>query len=374
MAAHNQLEQVLGGGLEQLAHAEVVDDEQVRAGQLGEVVLAGVGERRLGEFFEEGVRSRWRRGSLLDRGALDRLGKMTLARTGLADQEDVLALCDEACGGELEDECALIFFVEGVRARPPAPGTATVATPCTARRTRAAERRTPPEDARYCEREEHAAVQADQREPLGIPDGPAERSTAAPRRSVAGSPALPARHDAAALEERGSRAPSACGRPRRQGSEQEREKRIDTNRLRATSSPRRSRTRSKVAATPCGAVGCGRMRTATPSTCSSSLRSPTAVAATSSACSGVGGARHLRVRNRDTTRRHRAGRRLRADVTGAPDGHLRQFSDVERRHTGHHDGDQRPPRRHHDPGRLRPFPGRLRCRRSSPGRRTPSAR
>ena len=40
----------------QLAHAEVVDDEQVRAGQLGEVVLAGLGERRLGEFFEEGVR------------------------------------------------------------------------------------------------------------------------------------------------------------------------------------------------------------------------------------------------------------------------------------------------------------------------------
>ena len=36
--------------------AEVVDDEQVRGGELGEVVLAGLGERRLGEFFEEGVR------------------------------------------------------------------------------------------------------------------------------------------------------------------------------------------------------------------------------------------------------------------------------------------------------------------------------
>ena len=35
----NQLEQVLGRGVRQLAHAEVVDDEQVRAGQLGEVVL-----------------------------------------------------------------------------------------------------------------------------------------------------------------------------------------------------------------------------------------------------------------------------------------------------------------------------------------------
>ena len=34
----------------------VVDDEQGHAGQLGELRLAGVGERRLGEFFEEGVR------------------------------------------------------------------------------------------------------------------------------------------------------------------------------------------------------------------------------------------------------------------------------------------------------------------------------
>ena len=33
--------------------------------------------------------------------------------TGLADQEDVLPLCDEACGGELEDECAVDLLVEG---------------------------------------------------------------------------------------------------------------------------------------------------------------------------------------------------------------------------------------------------------------------
>ena len=170
VAAHNQLEQVLGGGLEQLAHAEVVDDEQVRAGQLGEVVLAGVGERRLGEFFEEGVRFAVEDAvALLDRGAPDRLGKMTLARTGLADQEDVLALCDEACGGELEDECAVDLLVEGRTCSASAPGTATVATPCTARRTAA------PPRCQVLRAEEHPAVQADQREPLGIPDGPAER-------------------------------------------------------------------------------------------------------------------------------------------------------------------------------------------------------
>ena len=55
VAAHDELEQVLGGGVGQLAHAEVVDDEQGHAGQLGQIVLAGVGERGLGELFEEGV-------------------------------------------------------------------------------------------------------------------------------------------------------------------------------------------------------------------------------------------------------------------------------------------------------------------------------
>ena len=56
VTAHDQLEQVLGRGVGQLAHAEVVDDEQGHAGQLGQIVLAGLGERRLGELLEEGVR------------------------------------------------------------------------------------------------------------------------------------------------------------------------------------------------------------------------------------------------------------------------------------------------------------------------------
>ena len=41
------------------------------------------------------------------------LGKVTLAGTRLADQQDVLALGDEACGSELEDECAVDLLVEG---------------------------------------------------------------------------------------------------------------------------------------------------------------------------------------------------------------------------------------------------------------------
>ena len=37
---------------------------------------------------------------------------MTLPGTGLADQQDVFALGDEACGGELEDEGAVDLLVE----------------------------------------------------------------------------------------------------------------------------------------------------------------------------------------------------------------------------------------------------------------------
>ena len=36
VAAHHQLEEILGGGVRQLAHAEVIDDEERDRGQIGE--------------------------------------------------------------------------------------------------------------------------------------------------------------------------------------------------------------------------------------------------------------------------------------------------------------------------------------------------
>ena len=100
--------------MRQLAHAEVVDDEQGHAGQLGQIGLAGVGERRFGEFFKEGVRFAVDDAvALLDGGPSDGLGEMALARTGRTDQECVFALGDEPRGGELEDEGAVDLLVEG---------------------------------------------------------------------------------------------------------------------------------------------------------------------------------------------------------------------------------------------------------------------
>ena len=83
--------------------------------QLGLIVRPGLGERRLGELCEEGVRLAVDDAiALLDRGAADGLGEMALARTGRPEQERVFALGDEAGGGELEDERSADLLVEGV--------------------------------------------------------------------------------------------------------------------------------------------------------------------------------------------------------------------------------------------------------------------
>ena len=93
---------------------EVIDDEQGDAGQLGQVGLAGVDERGLGELFEEGVGLAVEDAvARLDGGAADGLSDVTFSRTGRADQQGVLALSDESGGGELEDESAVDLSVEG---------------------------------------------------------------------------------------------------------------------------------------------------------------------------------------------------------------------------------------------------------------------
>ena len=104
VAAHDELEQVLGGRVRQLAHAEVVDDEQRHGGQVGEDVLAGAVERGVGELLEQHVRLAVEHAmALLDGGAADGLGEVALAGAGRAEEERVLALLDEAAGGELVD-------------------------------------------------------------------------------------------------------------------------------------------------------------------------------------------------------------------------------------------------------------------------------
>jgi hypothetical protein len=83
VAAHDELEEVLGGGVRELAHAEVVDDEERHDGQISEVLLAGAVEGGVGDLLDEGVGLAVDDAvALVDGGAADGLGQVALAGSG----------------------------------------------------------------------------------------------------------------------------------------------------------------------------------------------------------------------------------------------------------------------------------------------------
>ena len=99
--------------MRQLAHAEVVDDQQGHSRQLREEGLARAIERGVGDLFHQGV------GfaiddpvALLDRGVADRLREMAFAGAGRAEEERVFALADEAGRRQLVDQRAIHLLVE----------------------------------------------------------------------------------------------------------------------------------------------------------------------------------------------------------------------------------------------------------------------
>jgi hypothetical protein len=113
VAAHDQLEEIFSGGMREFAHAEIVDDEERDDRQFREVGLACARERRLGEFFEQRVRLAIHDAvTLQDGGAANGLGQVAFAGARRTKEEDVLALRDEAGGGELVDECPIHLLVE----------------------------------------------------------------------------------------------------------------------------------------------------------------------------------------------------------------------------------------------------------------------
>jgi hypothetical protein len=53
IAAHHDLQKILGGGVRELPHAQIVDDEQRDSGEGRDVIVAGAGQLLLGEILEE---------------------------------------------------------------------------------------------------------------------------------------------------------------------------------------------------------------------------------------------------------------------------------------------------------------------------------
>ena len=113
VTAHDQLEEIFGGRVRELTHAEVIDDQQRHGRQFREIVLPRARQRRFREFLEQRVGLTVDDAlALQNGGTANRLCQVALAGAGRAEEEDVLALGDEARRGELVDERAVHFLVE----------------------------------------------------------------------------------------------------------------------------------------------------------------------------------------------------------------------------------------------------------------------
>src|SRR5215813_13270263 len=78
--AHHELEQILGRGLREFAHPEVVDDEQRDGRHRDDVLFARAGELRFSEIVEERMRLAIEDAmALLDRGEAEGLRQVALA-------------------------------------------------------------------------------------------------------------------------------------------------------------------------------------------------------------------------------------------------------------------------------------------------------
>ena len=93
VAAHDDFQEIFGRGVRQLAHAEVIDDQQRHGREIGEIGFARAVERRVGDLLEERVGLAIDDAiALLDRGAADGLREMALAGARGAEEERVFAL------------------------------------------------------------------------------------------------------------------------------------------------------------------------------------------------------------------------------------------------------------------------------------------
>jgi hypothetical protein len=113
IAAHDDLEEILGGRVWEFAHSEIVDDEQRHGRDRSDVVLPRAGELRVGEVFDERVRLAIEDAmALLDHGEADRLRQVALAGARRAEEQGIGVLRDPARGRQLEDHGAVHLLVE----------------------------------------------------------------------------------------------------------------------------------------------------------------------------------------------------------------------------------------------------------------------
>src|SRR5262249_22964154 len=114
IATHDDFQEVLGGGVRQLAHAEVVNDEERHGGNRFHVFLACAIGNSVGEFIEQDVGFAIQHTiALQDRSLPDGLRQVTLAGSTGAEKQRIFALVDKRAGGQVEHQTAIDFRVEG---------------------------------------------------------------------------------------------------------------------------------------------------------------------------------------------------------------------------------------------------------------------
>ena len=110
VAAHDDFQQILGGGVRQFAHAEVVDDEQRDRGHRFHVFSARAVGDSFGQLIEQDVGFAVQHFvALLDGGLADGLRQVAFARSAGTKKQRVFALADERGGGQIEDQAAIHF-------------------------------------------------------------------------------------------------------------------------------------------------------------------------------------------------------------------------------------------------------------------------
>ena len=114
VAAHDDLQQVLGGGQRQLAHTKIINDQQRHGGQRLHEFFACPIHDGLGQVVQQDVGFAVEHAvTLLDRGLTDGLSQMTLATSTWAEKQNIFPLGDESARGQVEDQAAIHLGVEG---------------------------------------------------------------------------------------------------------------------------------------------------------------------------------------------------------------------------------------------------------------------
>lgn len=100
VAAHDDFQQILGGGVGQFTHSEVVEDEQRNGGDGDHIFFTRTAGYGVGQFVKQDVRFAVQHLMALKNGRLpDGLGQVALAAATGAEKQSVFALGDEGGGG-----------------------------------------------------------------------------------------------------------------------------------------------------------------------------------------------------------------------------------------------------------------------------------